>query len=130
MEKMVPDLRKALEGNTKAKAKWNGLTPISRRDFISWIIQAKQDETRARRVQVSISKLLAGQRRPCCYSAIPLDLYSQLNKNTKAKTTWSTLTADEKRDYADWIHSAKKTEMQDERVTKAVQMLAAGKKYS
>jgi hypothetical protein len=41
-EPRVPtDLRKALAAAPKAKAQWKDLTPIARRDFISWIDSAK-----------------------------------------------------------------------------------------
>ena len=38
---MPPDLRKALATDSAAKTKWEGLTPIARRDFISWITSPK-----------------------------------------------------------------------------------------
>jgi uncharacterized protein YdeI (YjbR/CyaY-like superfamily) len=52
IEPKVPaDLRKALTAARAAQAAWKGLTPILRRDFISWINEAKQEETRARRIE-------------------------------------------------------------------------------
>ena len=42
-EPRVPtDLRKVLAASARAKAQWSDLTPIARRDFISWIESAKQ----------------------------------------------------------------------------------------
>ena len=35
------DLRKALAATPMAKAQWSDLTPIERRDFISWMDSAK-----------------------------------------------------------------------------------------
>src|ERR1700736_5315042 len=41
-EPRVPtDLRKVLAASAGAKAQWSDLTPIARRDFISWIETAK-----------------------------------------------------------------------------------------
>ena len=58
------DLRKALAAAPVAKAQWRDLTPIARRDFISWIDSAKQPETRRRRIEKACSMLAAGKRRP------------------------------------------------------------------
>ena len=66
--RLPTDLRKALAATPMAKAQWRDLTPIARRDFISWIDSAKQPETRRRRIEKACSMLVAGKRRPCCYS--------------------------------------------------------------
>src|SRR5438477_193652 len=51
-EPRVPaDLRKALAAAPMARVQWSDLTPIARRDFISWIDSAKQPETRRRRIE-------------------------------------------------------------------------------
>ena len=64
-EPRVPtDLRKALAAVPKAKARWSDLTPIERRDFISWMDSAKQPETRRRRIEKACVMLAAGKRRP------------------------------------------------------------------
>ena len=62
--RLPTDFRKALAAAPKAKAKWSDLTPIARRDFISWIDSAKQPETRRRRIERACSMLAAGKRRP------------------------------------------------------------------
>jgi len=63
-----PDLRKALAGApTKAREAWSDITPAARRDFIHWIVSAKQAETRARRVTNACDMLAKGKRRPCCF---------------------------------------------------------------
>jgi hypothetical protein len=62
------DLRKALAvAAPKARALWSDITPIARRDWIHWIISAKQPETRARRIKNACSMLAAGKRRVCCF---------------------------------------------------------------
>jgi len=40
------DLREALAATPGVEAGWKALTMIGRRDFLSWINQAKQPETR------------------------------------------------------------------------------------
>src|SRR5215469_10879416 len=46
--KLPADLRKVLAASARTKAQWDGLTPIGRRDFVSWIESAKQPQTRKR----------------------------------------------------------------------------------
>jgi hypothetical protein len=69
-ELRVPaDLRKALAAAPKARGLWlwSEITPIARRDWIQWIVSAKQLETRARRVSNACAMLAAGKRRVCCF---------------------------------------------------------------
>src|SRR6266487_1098602 len=107
-EARVPtDLRKALAAAPKAKAQWRDLTPIARRDFISWIDSAKQPETRTRRIEKACSMLVGGKRRPCCYSIVSFNLYTALAATPLAKAQWSELTPIERRDFIDWMDSAK-----------------------
>jgi uncharacterized protein YdeI (YjbR/CyaY-like superfamily) len=128
MEKIPPNLNKALAASPKAKATWVSLTPIGRRDFISWIEGAKKEETRKRRVEVAISKLLSGERRPCCYAVVPMNLYRALGEDLKAKATWKTLTPDERRDFSAWVEEGKDQEDKNDRVEEVCEMLVAGKK--
>jgi uncharacterized protein YdeI (YjbR/CyaY-like superfamily) len=129
MTRLLPtDLRKALAAAPTAKAKWSDLTPIARRDFISWIDSAKQQETRKRRVERACSMLAAGKRRPCCYSIVSLDLHLALKATPMAKAQWSDLTSIERRDFIGWMDSAKEPEAHRRRIEKACVMLAAGKR--
>ena len=128
-EARVPtDLGKALAASPKTKAKWTDLTPIARRDFISWIDSAKQLETRKRRIERACSMLIAGKRRPCCYSIVSFDLFTALNAAPKAKAQWSDLTSIERRDFIAWMDSEKEKEAHKGRIEKACAMLAAGKR--
>ena len=122
------DLRKALAAVPKAKAQWIDLTPIARKDFISWIESAKQPETRRRRIERACSMLAAGKRRPCCYSIVSFNLYTALAATPKAKAQWSDLTSIERRDFISWMDSAKQPEAHKRRIEKACVMLAAGKR--
>ncbi len=128
MGKLPTDLHKALASNSKVKAKWEDLTPIARRDFMSWIESAKQPETRKRRVDSIGDRLLSGKRRPCCYAIVPMNLYKALDTNPKAKTHWKALTPDDRRDFTDWIEAAKQPAERQKRIEKAGVLLAAGKK--
>lgn len=68
LEATVPaDLRKALAADPKAQAVWSDITLIARRDWIHWIISAKQSETRERRVNNACEMLASGKRRVCCF---------------------------------------------------------------
>jgi uncharacterized protein YdeI (YjbR/CyaY-like superfamily) len=128
MNKISSDLHAALTKNARAKKKWEDLTPIAQRDFISWIESAKQEKTRKRRIEKACDMLISGKRRPCCYAIVPMSLYTALNANTKAKTEWKNLTPDARRDFVGWIDSTKDPETQKLRIEKACLMLAAGKR--
>ncbi|UVI37714.1 YdeI/OmpD-associated family protein [Brevibacterium spongiae] len=82
-EVTVPDdLRSALDAAGDLDEVWQGLTPMARWEWVRWIRSTKNADTRARRVDVAISKLESGKRRPCCF-----DLSSctdpELSKNGK-----------------------------------------------
>src|SRR3989440_6772098 len=126
--RMPTDLRKAFAAAPMAKARWRDLTPIARRDFISWIDSAKQPETRRRRIERACSMLTAGKRRPCCYSIVSLDLHLALKAAPTAKAQWSDLTPVERRDFISWMDSAKEPETNRRRIEKACAMLATGKR--
>jgi hypothetical protein len=61
------DLLKALENDPKVLDLWEGITPLARNEFICWVENAKQIETRNRRIQRTCEELLEGKRRPCCW---------------------------------------------------------------
>jgi uncharacterized protein YdeI (YjbR/CyaY-like superfamily) len=111
-----------------AKAQWSDLTPIARRDFMSWIDSAKQPETRRRRIERACSMLVAGKRRPCCFSIVSFDLHKALAATPLAKARWSDLTPIERRDFIRWMDSAKEPAAHRRRIVKACAMLAAGKR--
>lgn len=65
--KMPHDLKKALMADKKVLGLWESLTPLARNEFICWVENAKQIETRNRRVKRTCEELLEGKRRPCCW---------------------------------------------------------------
>lgn len=85
-EPEVPaDLRKALDAAApKTRAAWSDITPNARRDWIHWIISAKQEETRASRIKNACSMLAAGKRRVCCFDRS--GFYSKSMSAPKAAT--------------------------------------------
>jgi hypothetical protein len=69
-EPSVPqDLAKALDAAPEPiQALWNEITPMARWEWVRWVNATKNPDTRAKRVDVSISKMESGKRRPCCFN--------------------------------------------------------------
>jgi uncharacterized protein YdeI (YjbR/CyaY-like superfamily) len=67
VHKLPADLQKVLGKDKKIRALWEGITPLARNEFICWIENAKQVETRKRRITRTVDELLEGKRRPCCW---------------------------------------------------------------
>jgi Bacteriocin-protection, YdeI or OmpD-Associated/Domain of unknown function (DUF1905) len=68
-EPSVPaDLATALAAAPTIQDTWNEITPMARWEWVRWIDATKNPDTRARRVEVSISKMQSGKRRPCCFN--------------------------------------------------------------
>ena len=122
------DLAQALAAAPLAEAAWKGLTAVGRRDFVSWINEAKQAETRDRRIERCTENLVKGKRRPCCYAVVPMDLYKALGEAPQAKTMWSKLNANEKRDFSDWIEASDNKVERKERVQDACAKIAGGER--
>jgi Bacteriocin-protection, YdeI or OmpD-Associated/Domain of unknown function (DUF1905) len=68
-EPTVPrDLETALAAAPqKIRDMWDDITPMARWEWVRWVNATKNPETRTRRVEVSISKMESGKRRPCCF---------------------------------------------------------------
>lgn len=52
----------------KVKEKWHDITAMARWEWIRWINSTGSAETRAIRIEKSISKLNGSHRRPCCFN--------------------------------------------------------------
>ncbi|RNI21275.1 YdeI/OmpD-associated family protein [Flexivirga caeni] len=64
----VPDdLATALAGAEDVTAIWRDITPMARWEWVRWIKATNNPATRARRVDVGLSKMRSGKRRPCCF---------------------------------------------------------------
>ncbi len=124
------DLRKALAADAQAKIIWLDITPVARRDWISWIDSAKQPETRRRRIEQTCSKLVAGKRRPCCYAVVPFEVYKALDADLDAKREWKKLTPDARRDVIAWIDSAKNSDERKHKIAQACKLIAVRKRVN
>ncbi len=69
-EPNVPqDLEAALAAAPqKIQDLWRAITPMARWEWVRWVNATQNAETRKRRVEVSISKMKSGKRRPCCFN--------------------------------------------------------------
>lgn len=69
-EPVVPkDLKKALdEAEPEPRELWEAITPMARWEWVRWVNETKVAATRQKRIDVSISKLSQGKRRPCCFN--------------------------------------------------------------
>ena len=57
------DFAAALREAPAAQATFDGFTPSSRRDYLEWITEAKQDATRQKRIATALELLAEGKRR-------------------------------------------------------------------
>jgi hypothetical protein len=69
-EPSVPqDLKTALAAAPqKIQDLWKAITPMARWEWVRWVNATPSPDTRKRRVEVSISKMKSGKRRPCCFN--------------------------------------------------------------
>ena len=67
VHKLPADMKKELLSSPKLTALWESFTPLARNEWICWVEDAKLEETRERRIKVARSKMLSGERRPCCW---------------------------------------------------------------
>lgn len=67
VHKLPADMRKALLASPKALAAWEGITPLARSEWICWTITVKKQETRDEHVRRTVTELIEGKRRPCCW---------------------------------------------------------------
>jgi Bacteriocin-protection, YdeI or OmpD-Associated/Domain of unknown function (DUF1905) len=69
-EPTVPqDLETALAAAPqKIQDLWEDITPMARWEWVRWVNATQNPDTRKRRVEVSVSKMKSGKRRPCCFN--------------------------------------------------------------
>ena len=60
---MPEDLVAALNKDKAAKATFDAFPPSGRREYIEWIVEAKREETRAKRLAQTVEWLAEGKRR-------------------------------------------------------------------
>ena len=66
--KVPPDLIRALAADPKARSLWRDITPLARWDWIRWIGSTRNRDTRAIRIEKTLSKLRSGKRAACCFN--------------------------------------------------------------
>lgn len=52
---------------SRIRAMWEDITPMARWEWVRWVNATANPSTRERRIDVSISKMHASKRRPCCF---------------------------------------------------------------
>jgi uncharacterized protein YdeI (YjbR/CyaY-like superfamily) len=60
---MPREFARALAANKQAKASFDGFSPSHKREYLEWIVDARKDETRARRIEQAIAWLTQGKHR-------------------------------------------------------------------
>lgn len=58
---MPPELTAALKKVRGAWAQWQAFTPGQRREYVAWIVEAKQEATRARRIATTAAQVAEGK---------------------------------------------------------------------
>jgi len=70
-ETRVPgDLARALASHPEALEQWEDTTARARRDWILWLLTAKQKKTRETRVEKACDMLASGKGRVCCFGGL------------------------------------------------------------
>lgn len=67
VHKLPADMRKALMAKPAALAAWEDITPLARNEWICWTTTVKQQATRDEHVKRTVTELVEGKRRPCCW---------------------------------------------------------------
>jgi hypothetical protein len=68
-EPRVPvDLAEAFASDPEARSLWMDITPLARWDWIRWIGSTRNRDTRAIRIEKTLSKLRSGKRAACCFN--------------------------------------------------------------
>jgi len=64
-----PDLAAALKKNAKARATFEAFSPSHKREYVEWIVDAKTDATRAKRLATTLEWLAEGKSRNWKYQS-------------------------------------------------------------
>lgn len=69
------DFVQALQESLEAKTMWDQTTTIARIDWVHWVVSAKQEKTRKKRINDACQMLASGKKRVCCFD--PSGFYSK-----------------------------------------------------
>ena len=67
VHKIPGDLEDSILNDNQVVLLWESITPLARNEWICWVENAKQLETRKKRIARVSSELKEGMRRPCCW---------------------------------------------------------------
>jgi uncharacterized protein YdeI (YjbR/CyaY-like superfamily) len=118
-------LKQALMAHPKAGKSFRRLTPSRRRAYIRLILDAKQAETRERRVRQAISLL---EQSTGALGELPRFVRQALLASPKAWENFRSLAPSYRRHYVGWIMHAKQAETRARRLREAVALLEQNKK--
>ncbi len=76
------DLAQAIKNNPDALAAWSDISAIARNEWICWVENAKQLDTRTKRIKRTYTELAEGKRRPCCWVGC-------IHRTDKAPSQWA-----------------------------------------
>lgn len=62
------DWQAVLDTDPEILSRWKRVTPLARWEWLRWIGSSGVPETRQKHIEVSCSKMMAGERRPCCFN--------------------------------------------------------------
>ncbi len=57
------DLGAALKASAAAAGHWEAFSPGKRRDYVEWVLEARREETRARRIETIVAQVAEGKDR-------------------------------------------------------------------
>jgi len=66
--KVPADLAEAFASDPEVRRLWMDITPLARWDWIRWIGSTRNRDTRAVRIEKTLSKLMSGKRAACCFN--------------------------------------------------------------
>ena len=118
-------VKQPLMANAKAWENFRNLAPSHRRHYIGWIMDAKKEETRKRRLQEAIASLEQSKGDP---NDIPGFFKQALMANAKAWENFRNLAPSYRRHYIGWIMHAAKEETRQRRLREAVALLEQNQK--
>lgn len=63
------DLGAVLKSNAAAQGHWDAFSPGKRRDYIEWVLEAKREETRVKRIETIVAQVAEGKDRNWKYKS-------------------------------------------------------------
>lgn len=61
---LPPDLQSAMQAKPNSISFYDTLSYTNKKEYISWVLTAKQDKTKTDRIQKTVEKLIAGKKNP------------------------------------------------------------------